>query len=269
MSKKVKPILIFGPPRSGTSWLAQAFDSHENTKMCFQPLFSYRFKDFISKDSDSKKIDLFFSKLLKTNDDFILQKDQKTRGVHLKYPKDYSTHLILKHVRYHNLITKFLDESNVKIIGIIRNPCGTINSWLKTPREFDENWPISEWRLGSLKNQGRVEEYYGYEKWKEIAHLFIRLEAEYSDRFTLIRYENLFSNKEKYIRDLFDFCDLKWSPQVGDFLNKSGKKEINDPDTIFRLSDVIYRWKKELNSEIINYINDDLKNTELKRFLED
>ena len=57
----------------------------------------------------------------------------------------------MKMVRYHHLVEKLLKEiDQIKIIGIVRNPCAVINSWFKAPREFNKEWdPLEEWRYAT------------------------------------------------------------------------------------------------------------------------
>ena len=263
------PIMIFGAPRSGTSWLGQIFNSHPDVKFCYQPLFSYEFKSTLSLDSSEGEIDCFFKKMLVTDNDFILQKDQKARGVHPIFKKNKNpSRLAIKHVRYHYLIEHFLKiYKNVKIIGIIRHPCGVINSWLKTPREFKPSWNMDEWRSGAIKNQDKKEEYNGFEKWKEVSRLFIRLEEEYPNNFKIFRYEDLTLNKEEVARKMFKFVNLDISNNTIEFLAESGEKEIEDPDTAYRIPDVSCRWRDELDERIIDEIYDDLRGTDLDVFL--
>ena len=37
----------------------------------------------------------------------------------------------------------------------------------------------------------KSEEFFGYEKWKEVYFIFKELEREYKDRFLLVRYDDL------------------------------------------------------------------------------
>lgn len=39
-------IAIHSVPRSGSTWLGEILNSSANVKYCFQPLFSYKFKEF-------------------------------------------------------------------------------------------------------------------------------------------------------------------------------------------------------------------------------
>lgn len=52
----IKPIAIFGVPRSGTSWLGQLFNSSERVAYRYQPLFSYAFKGRLNENSTLDEI---------------------------------------------------------------------------------------------------------------------------------------------------------------------------------------------------------------------
>lgn len=266
-------ISIHGAPRSGTSWLGKVFDSHPDTAYRFQPLFSYRFKNAINPGSVKEEVEKFLEDLYAVEDDgFILQTEQKKRKVHPDhFIKSFHPHtLVMKEVRYHYLIETLLEQvKDIKIIGIVRHPCGVINSWLKTPREFNREWDIeAEWRDAPSKNQGRQEEYYGFTKWMEIAYLFMDIQQRYPKAFYLLRYEALVNDPLKEISALFHFCGLVIPDQVKIFLLESQSRELNDPDTVFRRADVIDRWKNELDPYIRDAILAEVSGSELQRFLE-
>lgn len=265
-------ISIHGAPRSGTSWLGKIFDSHPAVAYRFQPLFSYRFKNVLSEISSTKEIEQFLQDLyVVENDEFILQLQQKNSGAHpATFEKNaYPSLLVMKEVRYHYLIKTLLERvSDIKIIGIVRHPCGAINSWLKTPREFNPQWSqLSEWRLAQSKNQYRKEEYYGFEKWRELAEVFLDYSLRYPSSFKLVRYENLVESPLETVSDLFTFAGLPMHAQTRAFLKSSQAKEMEDPDTVFRLSDVAYRWKHELAPEIRDTILREISNSRLQFFL--
>lgn len=266
-------VSIHGAPRSGTSWLGQIFNSHPDVAYRYQPLFSYRFKGAVSESSSREEIKHFLNELYSvTDDEFLLQEKQRLRGVHpselIKSP--HPSVLVMKEVRYHYVIETLLREvPNIRVIGIVRHPCGTINSWLKTPREFKPQWNAStEWRNAPSKNQGRGEEYYGFEKWKELARLFLRLEKEWPQAFHLVRYEKLVNAPEAETAKLFAFCGLDLDPQVCRFLAASRSREVEDPDTVFRTADVANRWKAELDPAIRDAILHDVEGSDLSIFLE-
>lgn len=267
-----KVISIHGPPRSGTSWLGQIFNSHPEVVYKYQPLFSYRFKDYVKADSTKEIVYKFLKELFEENEDeFVNQLRQRERGAHPEFNKSENSNvLVMKMVRYHGLVEKFInDVDGLKIIGIVRNPCGVINSWFKTPREFKSEWDqMEEWRLAKKKNRGHPEEYFGFEKWKEVCGMFLDLKERYPDRFYLIKYDHLVNDPEYCIEKIFDFVKLEMHQNVKQFIADSHSKEVEDPDTVFRSNDVGDRWRKELNPDIRDSIFEELRGTQYETFLE-
>lgn len=265
-------VSIHGAPRSGTSWLGQIFNSHPEVAYRFQPLFSYRFKGAIKPESSKEDIEHFLQSLYaEESDEFILQTRQKDRGVHpvglVKLPR--ASWLVMKEVRYHYVIETLLRQlPGMKVIGIVRHPCGVINSWLKTPREFKPEWDmLTEWRQAPSKNQGRSEEFYGFEKWRELATLFLDLSRRYPESFHLVRYEDLVRFPLEITERMFGFCGMELSLPTTAFLTASQAAEVEDPDTVFRSPDVAERWEIQLCSEIRETILREVEGTELKVFL--
>lgn len=265
-------ISLHGAPRSGTSWLGKIFDSHPDVAYRFQPLFSYRFKGAIDSDSPPDAVRQFLQQLYGVIDDsFILQLPQAARGAHPQAFKKASIPdvLVMKEVRYHYVIPALMRAvPDAKFVGIVRHPCAVINSWLKTPREFRPEWDaMAEWRNAPSKNQGLREEYYGFTKWKELAHQFLTIACNRPNDFLLVRYEALVTNPESEIEKLFAFCGLEVHSQVRDFLRASQEHEVDDPDSVFRTADVMERWRTELAAPIREAILAELKSTELEVFL--
>lgn len=261
---------IHGAPRSGTTWLGQIFRSQPQVAYRYQPLFSYRFKDRITTESSAGEIARFLEELEETDDEFILQTSKIEEGAQTAFSERLPpSHLVFKEVRYHHLIERFLSKvPGMKCIGIVRNPCGVMNSWLSTPREFDPEWnPEDEWRDAPSKNAGRIEEYYGFSKWKELTNAFLDYQHDFKDQFLLVRYEDLVNNPESETIRLFDFVGLSMHPQVEEFLSSSQKREVNHPDSVFRQPDVKDRWKDQLAPEIQTAIHDELQGTRLEQFL--
>jgi hypothetical protein len=265
-------VSIHGVPRSGTSWLGQIFNSHSKVAYRFQPLFAYRFKDRITLESNSEEIGEFLKELYEVDDDeFILGNWRKELLPDLPRlnKEPFPAFMVMKMVRYHHLIEKFMwaDEA-MKIIGIVRNPCAVINSWLRAPKEFQKGWdPLEEWRYAPGKNQDRIEEYNGFEKWKELALCFLDLEYQYPNRFRLMQYEHLVTNPMEIIDEVFSFVGLKVEQQVVDFIGASQGTHVDDAYSVFKSPDVKDRWRTELESRIVDEITRDLQGTILERFL--
>ncbi|GGF22687.1 hypothetical protein GCM10010954_21890 [Halobacillus andaensis] len=264
-------ISIHGAPRSGTSWLGQLFDSSPETVYKFQPLFSYKFKNRVLPHSTKGEIDQFFKELYVTKDVFLDQADKKKTGFYPSFKsKDYNPHsLVMKMVRYHYMIPSFLKHfENTKVVGIVRNPAAVMNSWRKAPREFLPEWDFEEqWYFGESKNLFRPEEWYGFNKWKELTNLFLYMESKYPKKFKVVRYENLVRDTNNVIDDLFEFASLTKNSQTNDFIGKSKSLHHEDVYSVFKGKKDIQEWERELPDNIINRIYTEVKDTRLHRFL--
>lgn len=255
-------IAIHSVPRSGSTWLGNIFNSHPNVNFNFQPLFSYAFKDLLNENSNNEKINFFFSSLAQSKDPFINQLASIEKNLIPRFEKSAEfTHVCYKEVRYHNILANLLKVSpDIKVIGLIRNPFATINSWLRANKEFrkDLDWKIEdEWKYAPSKNLDKPEEFNGYNKWKEVAFQLINFKSLYPDNFYLLNYDDLLSNLEKTIEKLFHFCNLEMSIETLDFLNKSTNKNMLDAYSVYKLKNSDDQWKVQLSRYIIDEIMHD------------
>ena len=161
------------------------------------------------------------------------------------------------------------DIEDIKVIGIVRHPCAVINSWLQAPKEFRPEWnPLEEWRYASKKNAGRIEEFNGFEKWKEVAQMFLEFEKVFSDRFTIVKYEDLIHQTEREVFRLFSFVGLDMPEQTYNFVKLTRQRHSSNPYSVFKDPCFYRRWEKELDKTIYDEIIGELKGTVLERFLE-
>lgn len=265
-------VSIHGVPRSGTSWLGKIFSAHSNVTYRFQPLFSYRFKDRINLDSNKDDVQSFLQELYEVNDDaFVLGTWLKVEepDMPVLQKEDCPPFMVMKEVRYHHLIEKLLESVNdLQVIGIVRNPCAVINSWFQAPREFKKEWdPLTEWRFAPSKNQGRIEEFNGFEKWKEVALMFLNLQKKYQERFLLIQYEQLVEDPIAVMENAFSFVGLKMENQVKNFINASQSLHLGDAYALYKSPSVKNRWRLQLDTRIYREIVEEIKGTNLERFL--
>mgnify|MGYP006176305227 CR=1 FL=1 len=268
----MKRIAIHSTPRSGSTWLGQIFNSNPKVKYAFQPLFSFELKGYLNENSSLETIQDFFLKLLHTKDDFINQTEGIKKGILPNFFKTNDvSHIVYKEVRYHYVIENLLlKDENIKIIGLVRNPLAVIASWLKAPREFrkDLGWlENEEWQYATLKNQNKIEEYNGFEKWKEVTNLFLKLEQEFPNQFLLVDYNDLLLDTKSCVKKMFAFCELEYTSETENFILQT--KEINNEDaySVFKTKKIDNDWENSLNLEIVEVIIKDLKNTPLEKFL--
>lgn len=263
---------VHGAPRSGTSWFGQLFNANEHVAYRYQPFFSHAFNGRLDVHAGPSGISAFFSDLLRTEDDFVLQRGASSlAGYELSFRKEAITHLVYKEVRYHHLIEHLLAmESTYMAIGLIRDPCAVIHSWAHAPREYDHAWCLAdEWRHAARKNLDREESWYGFERWKELALLFHRLQERYPDRFHIIRYEDLVAAPELVLRRLCDLIDLPWTGQTVRFLRESQARDDGAAYGVFRKSHAAMEsWRGKLDEGIVATIHGELEGGPLSRYLQ-
>jgi hypothetical protein len=270
-SRLFAKIAIHGVPRSGTTWLGEIFNSSEHTVYKFQPLFSYALKNYITANSEKLELYRFFDVLAEKQDSFLDQVEHRRKGILPIFKKGGITHIVYKEVRYHNILPNMLEKlDDFKLIAIIRNPLATLYSWFNAPREFrkDLNWKENkEWRFAQKKNMNKAEEFFGYERWKEAAHIFLSLKEEYPDKVFLIRYIDLLKDTEKYSREIFKFCSLGYTAQTEQFIKTSQSSMKQNCYSVYKIKKNDADWKNNLNEKIIEYIYKDLKNGTLEYYL--
>lgn len=180
------------------------------------------------------------------------------------------THIVFKETRYLHIVENILTAcSEVQIIGIVRNPLSVLASWVRAPKEFNQQWDIhKEWLYAPSKNQNRPEEFYGFFKWKEIAEAFLRFKSRFPKQFFLVRYEELNHSVLDTTKKIFDFCGLELNRQVQDFLIASKSRHDDDPYSVYRANASDDSWRSLLPEEIIKHIVMELKNSSLDIFIQ-
>ena len=256
----MKVILLHSAPRSGSTWLQTLFDSYPNVKTVYQPLFSYAFKNRVNDDSTTKEIDELCKDLLLTNDPFCLRETKyHTNNNETPMPVfskgEYNT-LLIKNVHHHYLMERFL-QCGHKLLALVRDPRGVINSQLCASRETDPDWLYAR-----TKNNNQRENYFGYIKWKQVLYMFDDLKDRYPEQVNIIRYEDLVINFEAEVQQISSFLGFDKNPMC------EAQKIITSKDSsydysIYRTNIVIDKWKKNLDPKIIDYINNDIRNDQI------
>ena len=263
-------IVIIGMPRSGTSWLSQIFDSSPQVRFRLSPLFSYEFKNYLDEASSKEEWEHVFRGAYQSNNDFMNQTERREAGHYPVFERKDSNpkYLVIKDTRFHNLTERmFVLFDNLKMVGIVRHPCGAIHSWLTAQGEFPQDAdPMEEWRTGNCRKTG-YGEFWGFEDWKKVTQHHLRLERNTPDRFIIQRYEDLVENPIGETRKLFRFFGLRYTKQTEAFLKRSQKFHADNEYAVFKSPAVRDRWCTELQPEIQQAIIEDIKDTDLERFL--
>ncbi|MFZ1733704.1 MAG: sulfotransferase [Flavobacteriales bacterium] len=267
----MKRIAIHGVPRSGTTWVGALFDSCPTLRYVNQPLFSYAFKSRLSHASEKSDIKRFFEDIANSSDPFINQTVPKQNRAIPEFLKEELKAVCYKEARYHNLIPHLLRiDPELFMFLIIRNPLSVISSWVKAPREFDPERMdlMEEWRKAGIKNGGRPEEWYGFDKWKEFTQMALDMAALYPSRCKIIEYNELLRSTEEVITSCFAFCEIPVGPQTKAFIEESRSNDMrSDAYSVFRVKQHDDGWRGFLPSEIVTTVTRELENTALEHYL--
>lgn len=265
-------VAIYSVPRSGSSWLGEIINSSPIVNYSYQPLFSYKFKSRLDEKSSTDEINKFFEEISQSNDSFIKQSEERILGKKPNFQKGNTEIIAYKEVRYINIIENLLQKSeDIKVVGLVRNPLSVLSSWKNAPREFrvDLGWDFNqEWEHALLKNGGRDEEYFGFNKWKESVQIFEKLQRNYSERFYLITYNDLLSNLDSTVENLFTFLNIPMSKQTIEFLESTSIKGVSGTYSVYNGGkNKDDSWKNNLPKNIIEKVVDDCNNLNFSKYL--
>lgn len=266
-------IAIHSVPRSGSSWLGEIVNSSPSVSYAFQPLFSYKFKGLLNAKSSRKEIHSFYNDIMKTEDKFVTQLDDRKLGIKPDFEKGEISHIAYKEVRYHYILENLLEQNpNQKVIGLVRNPLAVLSSWKNAPREFrtDLGWDFDcEWKYATSKNLNRPEEYFGFERWKETAILFKILASKFPNKFKMVFYTDLMSDTENVTRDIFDFLELDFGLQTQNFIMQSLQKDVLNTYSVFKKKqNADNSYLKNISAAIIGEVRSTCRENGLSEFTE-
>jgi len=268
----MKVAWLTGMPRSGTTWVSQFFAASPDVRVKFCPLFSYTFKNCMTLDDDAVAWQEFFNRVYLTNDEFMDQLHLKRYGL---VPDFHDKHLVpewlfIKSNRHHHLTEHLMRLlPDLRMIALVRNPMAMMNSWLNNSTEFPVGAdPLKEWRSGSCRKTG-TGEYWGFDDWKWVTDMHLRLRERYPDRFFLYRYEDCVRDPHTQARSMFSNLDIEYTEHVDEFIRNSQSSHNDNTRSVYKTGQNTDKWKDRLDPRIIDGINTDLTGTPLVQFLDD
>jgi hypothetical protein len=265
-------LLVAGVPRSGTTWVGQVLNSHPAVAYRFQPLFSWSFQPTLDAAGTPEEIEAFFDAVLATDDPFVRQTGAARLGDTPDFPERDAEPalLVVKEVDHLDLVPHLLaSRADLSAVLLVRDPRAVLASFRGARGEWDEAWDFAaEWRQARSKNEGRVDRWYGFERWKEAALLFLDLVERHPQRVMLARYEDLVGEPAAGAERLLAFAGLPSHPQVARFVGESTTAADRQHDYgVFKDRSVVWRWREELDPGIAAEIAGELRGTPLERFL--
>lgn len=264
-------IWLNGMPRSGTNWLSQIFDSNEEVNFKLAPLFSYAFKDGVNSNSSLAQWIQFFTDVYNSGDPFVNQQQKRDSGAFpvFKGKKRSPRFLVIKDTRNHNLFPALLEKFHgIKVIYIVRNPCGAIYSWLNNPKEFPANADsATEWKTGKCRKVNETE-FWGFDDWKLLTEKYLKLQNDYPHQVMVVSYEKLVDDPLQVTQQMFDFAGLELTEATRSFLVASQSVHSDNDFAVFKNKEVKDKWKLHLSEKIKNEIFRELRGTILEKYLD-
>lgn len=261
MISLMRKLALFSVPRSGSSWLGEIINSVPSVIYKFQPNFAYSFPYELTETTTKVEIETFYKHLLECDDEFVngrLTISGKSRS--LSFEKNNLQTIFFKETHYLNIIENLIQNSDTKVIGLVRSPFAVINSWLNIPKEFNPDWSVKDqWLNAELKNEQKPTHFFGYNQWKRACFLFLDFKLKYPNQFILINYNDLLTETFQTVSDLFSFGDLPYTKQTENFLKNSTEHEGLDDYSVFKKKKDDYEWRHKLPHFIEHAIKTDSK----------
>lgn len=241
-----KPAFIFSLPRSGSTLLQRIIGAHPSVTTVSEPwvllpLFYMRSGEGIYTEYDHKSClhasADFASHLPNGERDFEEAARSYAMSLYQKVASDDASVFLDKTPRYHLIsdrITSIFKDA--KFIFLWRNPISIVASILNMKKK-------RSWNIG----------YYEIDLYKGLRNLvdtYRKLDSGHS-----LKYENLVSNPEKKVKEVFDYLGLKYDKKVvknfnsveleGGYGDKKGNKKYKKIK-----KETINKWKKTINNPV-------------------
>jgi len=176
---------ITGMARSGTSWIGQIVDSSPEVRYRMSPLFSYEFKNRIREGATRTDWEEVLRGAYVSENEFMNQTTRRNAG---EYPtfatkQPNPSVLVIKYNRFQNLTEEMIELlPEMKVLAVVRHPCGAMHSWLTAPKEFPPDAePLEHWRSGAAKKSD-YGDFFGFDDWCWVTRLHLRLARERPDQ---------------------------------------------------------------------------------------
>lgn len=225
-TKKINAIpffFIIGRPRTGTTLIRTLFDAHPNVAIPVEsPIILNLYFKYKNEKNWTRK------KLLSLYEDIIQQKhfddwtvdNEKLKTDLLNCDSDILFFDIIK-IIYLNY-KSFYKKEEILLFGD-KNPYYSIHvekliklfpnsKFLYISRDYRDNFYSIKRTDFEASNAALI----AY-RWKYTAREILKLENKYPDKFYTFRYESFVNEPEKYLKEICNFLNLKYYPEVFDF----------------------------------------------------
>lgn len=259
-----------GRPRSGTTLLSTLFDAHPNVKIPPEfPIMLPLYQKFRKvKDWDEQAIQSFVA--------FIFQHNVFIHRTleNLKIDREEFTANLMT-LKHKGTIRDFLKKLNEQGFSLFpkqeilrigdKNPVYSIYTerflkifpdarFICIIRDYRDNF-VSMRKLSDLKLEAPILTLQVY-RWRYVARLFLKCKKRHPEKFHIVRYEDLVSDKSAVLEELCRFIGIPFEPSVFDFYKKKEETfQTYDSPLVERVHGSLMnpintgrmeQWKKEL-----------------------
>ena len=257
--------MVFSMPRSGSSWLGQIFDSCPYVLYKFQPFGLENYAQSLENIEFINSPKNILESIFNDSEPFINQRCmaeyyKKNKNNYMGFLKNNKTTInVCKNVHGIDYVPYFINIEEVRIIFLIRHPCGYINSLLTSPERSQKDY--KDWIEGTfISYDNKVNwftgaprydrEYRGFLDWIHTTLLFTHLESNNHDKIRVLKYEDLVESPVDTISSLFKWLGIKLEKQTIDFIETSTSSHDEDPYSVYKNSTVVSKWKYQLDMNI-------------------
>ena len=316
-------VLLVGLGRSGTTWVGKIFDSHPNTLYVHEPDNWFKTLPLPLISPPGYQTEFNFTEYTQS---LYTVSIPKVVGKLPYFPKQYNNAFQNVLIKFNTYLSKFIakisikipikrfispkkrsrtilvwksieslgrldlfrkSEAQIKIIHIVRHPCGYISSILRGERNkvFDSDFETSS-DYGVFEMLAKTNEALHYKldldsfkkmsalerlswRWILINEKAINDAKDYND-YLLLKYEDLCGNPVEKTKELYSFSNLSWNTQTESFVGKSTSTNNEQYYSIYKdPNHAAMKWKTELSADEIKIIMDIVNNSNLKHLYAD
>lgn len=198
--------IIWGVPRSGTSWLGYLVSRHPDVEYRFQPIHANTFNPRVEIDSTRLDVYFFYARLLAAGDSYLLDGLAKdvTREKKPLLSRLLAKALVFKETHDLNSIQRIVNlDSHSRLLVLIRDPIDVIESWINAPKEFNPEWRVEEeWMWARKKNSEYLGNHFGLNEWIKTTKQVVELSEKLPQQVRIIRYGQLRKSTEETMREV-------------------------------------------------------------------
>jgi hypothetical protein len=280
LKKLEDTIVISGSPRSGSTWLLEILETLPNYKSIFEPLHKSWFpnvkkiglesRPYLAYNDNNPLIKDYFYKIFIGEYESISFKPSFQMSFNSLYKIFSANKLLVKFVRANRMLPWINNNFKLKqIFLIIRHPCATISSQIKTgirgyylPKEILLSKKIVLKEIKGISiiedNLELIKKIKSIKTQEEILALIWSLDYYFPlihfkpKAWKIVIYEKLLTDSKNQIKKIFDSIDYE-TPKRAYKIIKQPSRKTSDPSD-FNFQNQLSKWKKDLSKNQVNNI---------------